>query len=80
MSFVSASRASHVQQSPAPCGADFAAATFLALVIDRAGPRRISIAGDLISMGAVALVPVLHAAQALPLGLLWRGEGGLKNI
>ena len=40
-------------------------------VIDRAGPRRISIAGDLISMGAVASVPALYAADALPIGLLW---------
>jgi MFS family permease len=40
-------------------------------VIDRAGPRRISIAGDLISMAAVAMVPALYAAHALPLGLLW---------
>jgi MFS family permease len=40
-------------------------------VIDRVGPRRISIAGDLISMGAVALVPALYAAHALPLGVLW---------
>ncbi len=40
-------------------------------VIDRAGPRRISIAGDLISMAAVAMVPLLYAADALPIVALW---------
>jgi MFS family permease len=40
-------------------------------VIDRVGPRRISIIGDLISMAAMTLVPVLYAAHALHLALLW---------
>ena len=34
-------------------------------IIDRVGPRRISIAGDLVSTGAVAMVPLLYAAGAL---------------
>lgn len=40
-------------------------------IIDRVGPRRISIVGDLVSMGAVAMVPVLYAAHTLPVALLW---------
>lgn len=39
-------------------------------LIDRIGPRRISIAGDMISMAAVAMVPVLHALGALSMGTL----------
>jgi MFS family permease len=40
-------------------------------IIDRVGPRRISIVGDLVSMGAIAMVPVLYAAHTLPVALLW---------
>jgi MFS family permease len=39
-------------------------------LIDRVGPRRVSIAGDLVAMVAVAAVPVLYAAHALPLWAL----------
>lgn len=39
-------------------------------LIDRLGPRRISITGDLLATGALALVPLLHLAGALPLWLL----------
>lgn len=38
--------------------------------IDRVGPRRISIIGDIASMGVVALVPLLYAFDALSYGLL----------
>jgi MFS family permease len=40
-------------------------------VIDRVGPRRVSIIGDLISMAAMAAVPVLYAVHALHLAVLW---------
>lgn len=39
-------------------------------VLDRVGPRRISIAGDLASTAAVGLVPLLYAAGTLSFGLL----------
>jgi MFS family permease len=39
-------------------------------VIDRIGSRRISIVGDLVSMGTVALIPLLYAADALRFGPL----------
>lgn len=39
-------------------------------VIDRIGPRRISIVGDLVSMCTVALVPLLYAVDALPFAVL----------
>jgi MFS family permease len=39
-------------------------------VIDQLGPRRISIVGDLVSMLAVAAIPVLFAADLLSVGLL----------
>ncbi|WP_129666266.1 MFS transporter [Phytoactinopolyspora endophytica] len=39
-------------------------------LIDRVGPRRISITGDLVSMGVVSLIPLLHAADLLSFGLL----------
>jgi MFS family permease len=39
-------------------------------VIDQIGPRRISIAGDLVSMVAVAAIPLLYAADLLTLALL----------
>lgn len=39
-------------------------------LIDRIGPRRISIAGDLLAAGAMATVPLLYAAGALPLPVL----------
>lgn len=39
-------------------------------VIDHVGPRRISIAGDLVSMLAVATIPVLFAADLLSVWLL----------
>jgi MFS family permease len=39
-------------------------------VIDQLGPRRISIAGDLASMVAVAAIPALFAADLLSVGLL----------
>jgi MFS family permease len=39
-------------------------------VIDHLGPRRISIVGDLVSMLAVAAIPVLFAAGLLNVGLL----------
>jgi MFS family permease len=39
-------------------------------VIDQLGPRRISIVGDLVSMLAVAAIPVLFAADLLSIGLL----------
>lgn len=38
--------------------------------IDQLGPRRISIMGDLVSMLAVAAIPVLFAADLLSIGLL----------
>jgi MFS family permease len=40
-------------------------------VIDRVGPRRVSIIGDLISMTAMGAVPVLYSMHALHLTLLW---------
>ncbi|WP_216853001.1 MFS transporter [Phytoactinopolyspora halotolerans] len=39
-------------------------------LIDHVGPRRISIVGDLVSMGAAAVIPLLYAADAMSLGLL----------
>jgi MFS family permease len=39
-------------------------------VIDHLGPRRISIVGDLVSMLAVAAIPVLYGADLLSFGLL----------
>lgn len=39
-------------------------------LIDRIGPKRISVVGDLISMTAMAVAPVLYLAGALPLGAL----------
>ena len=39
-------------------------------LIDRAGPRRVSIAGDVVSTVAMAAVPLLYAADALPLWAL----------
>ncbi len=39
-------------------------------VIDRIGPRRVSILGDLASMAAVALIPTLYAVDALQAGFL----------
>ncbi|MEY9872561.1 MFS family permease [Streptacidiphilus sp. MAP12-33] len=38
--------------------------------IDRIGPRRISLLGDLVSAAAVLAVPIAHAAGALPIWLL----------
>jgi MFS family permease len=38
--------------------------------IDRIGPRRISLIGDLVSATAVLAVPIAHAAGALPMWLL----------
>ncbi|WP_236654344.1 MFS transporter [Streptacidiphilus anmyonensis] len=38
--------------------------------IDRIGPRRISLLGDLVSATAVLAVPIAHAAGALPIWLL----------
>jgi MFS family permease len=38
--------------------------------IDRIGPRRISLIGDLVSATAVLAVPIAHAAGALPIWLL----------
>jgi MFS family permease len=40
-------------------------------VIDRVGPRRVSIIGDLISMTVMAAVPLLYAVHELQLALLW---------
>src|ERR671919_304118 len=40
-------------------------------VIDQLGPRRISIVGDLVSMLAVAAIPVLFAADLLNIGLVF---------
>lgn len=39
-------------------------------VIDRAGPRRVSIASDTASMVVSGLIPLLHAVSSLPLPLL----------
>lgn len=51
-------------------------------LIDRVGPRRVSIAGDVVSLAAVTAIPVLYAADALPLwalmalmAVLGAGEG-----
>ena len=51
-------------------------------LIDRVGPRRISIAGDVVSTSAAVTVPLLYAADALPLwalmalmAVLGAGEG-----
>ena len=39
-------------------------------LIDRLGPRRVSITGDLVAAGAMATVPVLYFANGLPLWML----------
>lgn len=39
-------------------------------LIDRVGPRRISVGGDLISASALAVAPLLYAQSLLPLGVL----------
>jgi MFS family permease len=46
------------------------AQTLTGPLIDRVGPRRVSITGDVVSMVAAAAVPVLYAADALPLWAL----------
>src|ERR687896_47833 len=40
-------------------------ALFGGAVADRIGPKRASVAGDLLSAGSIAGIPVLHAAGAL---------------
>ena len=51
-------------------------------LIDRVGPRRVSIGGDVVSLAAATAIPVLYAADALPLwalmalmAVLGAGEG-----
>jgi MFS family permease len=51
-------------------------------LIDRVGPRRVSIGGDVVSLAAATVIPVLYAADALPLwalmalmAVLGAGEG-----
>lgn len=39
-------------------------------LIDRLGPRRISVSGDLVAAAGMAMVPLLYAAGALPLWTL----------
>jgi MFS family permease len=39
-------------------------------LIDRIGPRKVSIAGDLVAAGAMAMIPLLYLAGALPLWAL----------
>ncbi|NDL56852.1 MFS transporter [Phytoactinopolyspora mesophila] len=39
-------------------------------IIDRVGPRRISITGDLVSMAVVGLIPLLYAVDMLHFGVL----------
>jgi MFS family permease len=39
-------------------------------IIDRVGPRRISILGDVVSMAVVVLVPLFYAVDMLPIWLL----------
>jgi MFS family permease len=46
------------------------AQTLAGPLIDRIGPRRISIAGDVVSLAAATAIPLLYGAHALPLWLL----------
>lgn len=39
-------------------------------LIDRIGPRRVSVVCDLVALGAMAAAPLLHSAGLLPLGAL----------
>jgi len=39
-------------------------------LINRIGPRRVSIVGNLLSMAAMVIAPLLYAADALPLWAL----------
>ena len=58
------------------------AQTLAGPLIDRLGPRRVSIVGDAVSLAAAVTVPLLYAADALPLwalmaliAILGAGEG-----
>jgi MFS family permease len=51
-------------------GPFIAAQTLAGPLIDRVGPRRISITGDVVSLAAAVAVPLLYAANALPIWLL----------
>jgi MFS family permease len=46
------------------------AQTLAGPLIDRVGPRRVSIAGDVVSLAAAVAIPLLYGAHALPLWLL----------